>query len=119
MSDINTNTDTNTNVNAATATPTPATSAAIDPQPFRRSTRQFNLGNGHRLVDMTRSGGALEIICEAPDVHFENVPTMSQAEAIRAALDRGNLADSERLAIIRQIVDAPEAADPTAQPFTR
>ena len=89
----------------------PATADAPEPTaPFRRTTRQFDLGNGRRLVDMRRSSGPVEIIPEAPGVNFDGLPTMSRDDAIRAALDLDG-SDAERLALIRQIVETPDAAN--------
>ena len=89
----------------------PATADAPEPTaPFRRTTRQFDLGNGRRLVDMRRSSGPVEIIPEAPGVNFDGLPTMGRDDAIRAALDLDG-SDAERLALIRQIVETPDAAN--------
>ncbi len=66
----------------------PATADAPEPiAPFRRTTCQFDLGNGRRLVDMRTTSGGVEIIPEAPGVNFDDLPTMTRDEAILAALD--------------------------------
>jgi len=89
----------------------PATADAPEPTaPFRRTTRQFDLGDGRRLVDMRTTSGPVEIIPEAPGVNFDGLPTMSRDDAIRAALDLDG-SDAERLALIRQIVETPDAAN--------
>lgn len=89
----------------------PATADAPEPTaPFRRTTRQFDLGNGRRLVDMRTTSGEVEIIPEAPGVNFDGLPTMGRDDAIRAALDLDG-SDAERLALIRQIVETPVAAN--------
>ena len=79
-------------------------------EPFRRTTRQFDLGDGRRLVDMRTTSGPVEIIPEAPGVNFDGLPTMGRDDAIRAALDLDG-SDAERLALIRQIVETPVAAN--------
>lgn len=82
----------------------PATADAPEPTaPFRRTTRQFDLGNGRRLVDMRRSSGPVEIIPEAPGVNFDGLPIMGRDEAILAALDLDG-SDAERVALVREIV---------------
>ena len=89
----------------------PATAAEPEPTaPFRRTTRQFDLGDGRRLVDMRTTSGGVEIIPEAPGVNFGGLPTMGRDDAIRAALDLDG-SDAERLALIRQIVETPVAAN--------
>ena len=89
----------------------PATAAEPEPTaPFRRTTRQFDLGDGRRLVDMRTTSGEVEIIPEAPGVNFGGLPTMGRDDAIRAALDLDG-SDAERLALIRQIVETPDAAN--------
>ena len=89
----------------------PATADAPEPTaPFRRTTRQFDLGDGRRLVDMRTTSGGVEIIPEAPGVNFGGLPTMGRDDAIRAALDLDG-SDAERLALIRQIVETPDAAN--------
>ena len=89
----------------------PATAAEPEPTAqCRRTTRQFDLGNGRRLVDMRTTSGPVEIIPEAPGVNFDGLPTMSRDDAIRAALDLDG-SDAERLALIRQIVETPDAAN--------
>ena len=89
----------------------PATADAPEPTaPCRRTTRQFDLGDGRRLVDMRTTSGPVEIIPEAPGVNFDGLPTMSRDDAIRAALDLDG-SDAERLALIRQIVETPDAAN--------
>lgn len=89
----------------------PATAAEPEPTaPFRRTTRQFDLGGGRRLVDMRTTSGGVEIIPEAPGVNFGGLPTMGRDDAIRAALDLDG-SDAERLALIRQIVETPVAAN--------
>ena len=79
-------------------------------EPFRRTTRQYDLGDNRRLVDMRPSNGGLDIIPEAPGVNFGGLPTMGRDDAIRAALDLDG-SDAERLALIRQIVETPVAAN--------
>ena len=89
----------------------PATAADPEtPAPCRRTTRQFDLGDGRRLVDMRRTNGGVEIIHEGPGVCFDRLPTMGRDDAIRAALDLDG-SDAERLALIRQIVETPDAAN--------
>ena len=89
----------------------PATADAPEPTaPLRRTTRQFDLGDGRRLVDMRTTSGPVEIIPEAPGVNFDGLPTMGRDDAIRAALDLDG-SDAERLALIRQIVETPVAAN--------
>ena len=89
----------------------PATADAPEPTaPFRRTTRQFDLGDGRHLVDMRRSNNGVEIIHEGPGVRFDRLPTMGRDDAIRAALDLDG-SDAERLALIRQIVETPDAAN--------
>ena len=89
----------------------PATADAPEPTaPCRRTTRQFDLGDGRRLVDMRTTSGPVEIIPEAPGVNFDGLPAMSRDDAIRAALDLDG-SDAERLALIRQIVETPDAAN--------
>ena len=88
----------------------PATAATPEPTAPRRTTRQFDLGNGRRLVDMRTTSGGVEIIPEAPGVNFGGLPTMGRDDAIRAALDLDG-SDAERLALIRQIVETPVAAN--------
>lgn len=78
-------------------------------EPFRRTTRQYDLGDNRRLVDMRPSNGGLDIIPEA-GADFADVPAMSRDDAIRAALDLDG-SDAERLALIRQIVETPVAAN--------
>ena len=79
-------------------------------EPFRRTTRQYDLGDGRRLVDMRTTSGEVEIIPEAPGVNFGGLPIMGRDDAIRAALDLDG-SDAERLALIRQIVETPVAAN--------
>ena len=88
----------------------PATAATPEPTAPRRTTRQFDLGDGRRLVDMRTTSGGVEIIPEAPGVNFGGLPTMGRDDAIRAALDLDG-SDAERLALIRQIVETPVAAN--------
>ena len=89
----------------------PATAYAPEPAaPLRRTTRQFDLGDGRHLVDMRTTSGEVEIIPEAPGVNFDGLPTMGRDDAIRAALDLDG-SDAERLALIRQIVETPVAAN--------
>ena len=84
----------------------PATADAPEPTaPFRRTTRQFDLGNGRRLVDMRSTSGGVEIIHEGPGVCFDRLPTMGRDDAILAALDFDG-SDAERLALIREIITA-------------
>lgn len=87
-----------------------AIDTARPPTQLIRTTRQFDLGNGTRLVDMRRTNGGVEIIPEAPGVNFDGLPTMGRDDAIRAALDLDG-SDAERLALIRQIVETPVAAN--------
>ena len=88
----------------------PATAATPEPTAPRRTTRQFDLGDGRRLVDMRTTSGGVEIIPEAPGVNFGGLPTMGRDDAIRAALDLDG-SDAERLALIRQIVETTVAAN--------
>lgn len=88
----------------------PATADAPEPTAPRRTTRQYDLGDGRRLVDMRTTSGGVEIIPEAPGVNFDGLPTMGRDNAIRAALDLDG-SDAERLALIRQIVETPVAAN--------
>lgn len=88
----------------------PATAATPEPTAPRRTTRQYDLGDGRRLVDMRTTSGGVEIIPEAPGVNFGGLPTMGRDDAIRAALDLDG-SDAERLALIRQIVETPVAAN--------
>ena len=89
----------------------PATADAPEPTaPCRRTTRQFDLGDGRRLVDMRTTSGGVEIIPEGPGVCFDRLPTMGRDDAIRAALDLDG-SDAERLALIRQIVETPVTAN--------
>ena len=88
----------------------PATADAPEPTAPRRTTRAFDLGDGRRLVDMRTTSGGVEIIPEAPGVNFDGLPTMGRDDAIRAALDLDG-SDAERLALIRQIVETPVAAN--------
>ena len=76
-------------------------------QTFR--TRQFDLGNGRRLVDMRPTSGGVEIIREAPGVTFDGLQGMSRDDAILAALDCDELTDAERVALVREIVTAGHA----------
>ena len=59
---------------------------------------------------MRTTSGGVEIIPEAPGVNFDGLPTMGRDDAIRAALDLDG-SDAERLALIRQIVETPVAAN--------
>ena len=99
--------------NREIAAAVPATAATPEPTAPRRTTRQFDLGDGRRLVDMRTTSGGVEIIPEAPGVNFDGLPTMTRDEAILATLDfDGNgMSDAERLALIRQIVETPDAAN--------
>lgn len=118
-------TTTNTTENAQAAritepTPTAETKTPEAPQaeqraaaadiegdrPFRRTTRQFNLGNGSRLVDMRTTNGGLAIIQESPRVNFRDLPSMTEREAILAALDFDLMDEADRLELVRQIVTA-------------
>ena len=76
----------------------------VQPAPFRRTTRQFDLGNGRRLVDMRATNGGLDVIPEAPGVCFDNLPHMTEREAILAALDCPGVTDAARVALVREIV---------------
>ena len=106
--------------NSESATATPATIPAdgaqnrdhaddVQPAPFRRTTRQFDLGNGRRLVDMRATNGGLDVIPEAPGVTFDGLPTMSRDEALLAALDCPGMTDAARVALVREIVTAGHA----------
>ena len=88
----------------------PATAAEPEPTAPTRTTRQFDLGDGRRLVDMSRTNGGVEIIHEGPGVCFDNLPTMGRDDAIRAALDLDG-SDAERLALVREIVTTTDAAN--------
>lgn len=82
----------------------PATAAEPETTaPLRRTTRQFDLGDGRRLVDMRTTSGGVEIIPEAPGVNFGGLPIMGRDEAILAALDLDG-SDAERVALVREIV---------------
>ena len=84
----------------------PATAAEPEPTaPCRRTTRQFDLGDNRRLVDMRPSNGGLDIIPET-GADFADVPTMSRDDAILAALDFDGMSDKDKLALARQIVTA-------------
>ena len=74
-------------------------------EPFRSTTRQFDLGDNRRLVDMRPSNGGLDIIPET-GADFADVPTMSRDDAILAALDFDGMSDKDKLALVRQIVTA-------------
>ena len=74
-------------------------------EPPRRTTRQFDLGDNRRLVDMRPSNGGLDIIPEA-GADFADVPAMSRDDAILAALDFDGMSDKDKLALVRQIVTA-------------
>ena len=74
-------------------------------EPFRRTTRQYRLGDNRRLVDMRPSNGGLDIIPET-GADFADVPTMSRDDAILAALDFDGMSDKDKLALVRQIVTA-------------
>ena len=74
-------------------------------KPFRRTTRQFDLGDNRRLVDMRPSNGGLDIIPEV-GADFADVPAMSRDDAILAALDFDGMSDKDKLALVRQIVTA-------------
>ncbi len=90
----------------------PATAAEPEPTATgqrTRSTRQFDLGNGRRLVDMRPTSGGVEIIPEAPGVTFDGLQGMSRDDAILAALDCDELTDAERVALVREIVTAGHA----------
>lgn len=84
----------------------PATAATPEPTAPRRTTRQYDLGDGRRLVDMRTTSGGVEIIPEAPSVNFGGLPTMGRDDAIRAALDLDGMSDKDKLALVRQIVTA-------------
>ena len=88
----------------------PATADEPDQTAPTRTTRQFDLGDGRRLVDMRRTNGGVEIIHEGPGVCFDNLPTMGRGDAIRAALDLDG-SDAERLALVREIVTTTDAAN--------
>jgi len=74
-------------------------------EPFRRTTRQFDLGDNRRLVDMRPSNGGLDII-PAAGADFADIPAMSRDDAILAALDFDGMSDKDKLALVRQIVTA-------------
>ena len=80
------------------------TSHAAPPIASRRTTRQFDLGNGYRLIDMRETDGGLDVIPEGPGVCFDHLPKMSEREAILAALDCETTAD-RRLGLIRRIIE--------------
>lgn len=84
----------------------PATAAEPEPPAGQRtrSTRQFDFGNGRRLVDMRATCGGVEIIPEAPGVNFDGLPHMTEREAILAALDCPCVTDAARVALVREIV---------------
>ena len=88
----------------------PTTADEPDQTAPTRTTRQFDLGDGRRLVDMRRTNGGVEIIHEGPGVCFDHLPTMGRDDAIRAALDLDG-SDAERLALIREIVTTTDAAN--------
>ena len=109
---------------ATSATPTAEPTAATEPapqivenrdftaavnlehaEPFRRTTRQFDLGDNRRLVDMRPSNGGLDII-PAAGADFADIPAMSRDDAILAALDFDGMSDKDKLALVRQIVTA-------------
>lgn len=79
-------------------------------EPFRRTTRQFDLGDNRRLVDMRPSNGGLDII-PAAGADFADIPAMSRDDAILAALDFDGMSDKDKLALIRQIVETQVAAN--------
>ena len=89
----------------------PTTAATPEPTAPRRTTRQFDLGDGRRLVDMRTTSGGVEIIHEGPGVRFDRLPTMGRDDAIRAALDFDGMSDKDKLALVRQIVETPVAAN--------
>ena len=74
-------------------------------EPFRRTTRQFDLGDNRRLVDMRPSNGGLDII-PAAGADFADIQAMSRDDAILAALDFDGMSDKDKLALVRQIVTA-------------
>jgi len=74
-------------------------------EPFRRTTRQFDLGDNRRLVDMRPSNGGLDII-PAAGADFADIPAMSRDDAILAALDFDGMSDKDKLALVRQIATA-------------
>ena len=74
-------------------------------EPLQRTTRQFDLGDNRRLVDMRPSNGGLDII-PAAGADFADVPAMSRDDAILAALDFDGMSDEQKLALVRQIVTA-------------
>lgn len=101
------------NRDLAAAAPEPTATEPTTPEPtasLRRTTRQFDLGDGRRLVDMRTTSGGVEIIPEGPGVCFDHLPTMGRDDAICAALDLDG-SDAEQLALIRQIVETPVAAN--------
>lgn len=121
------NQNTATPAQATSATPTADPTAATEPAPQivekrdhaaaeqepsapTRTTRQYDLGDGRRLVDMRRTSGGVEIIHEGPGVCFDHLPTMTRDAAILAALDLDG-SDAERLALVREIVTTPDAAN--------
>lgn len=83
----------------------PTTAATPEPTAPRRTTRQFDLGDGRRLVDMRTTSGGVEIIPEAPGVNFDGLPTMTEREAILAAFHIEG-SDEQKFALIRQIAAA-------------
>ena len=83
-----------------------AAAVTIQPaEPFRHTTRQFDLGDNRRLVDMRPTNGGLDII-PAAGADFADVPAMSRDDAILAALDIDGMSDKDKLALVRQIVTA-------------
>ena len=94
------------NRDLAAAAPEPTATEPTTPEPTTRSTRQFDMGNGRRLVDMRRTSGGVEVIPEAPGVNFDGLPKMTEREAILAALDCDGKSDAERLELVREIVAA-------------
>ena len=94
------------NRDLAAAAPEPTATEPTTPEPTTRSTRQFDMGNGRRLIDMRPTDGGVEIIPEAPGVNFDGLPKMTEREAILAALDCDGKSDAERLELVREIVAA-------------
>lgn len=86
------------------------TSHAAPPIAGRRTTRQFDLGNGYRLIDMRETDGGLDVIPEGPGVCFDHLPKMSEREAILAALDYEAPVE-HRLGLIRRIIETTAEPD--------
>ena len=55
---------------------------------------------------MRTTNGGLAIIQESPCVNFRDLPSMTEREAILAALDFDLMDEADRLELVRQIVTA-------------